>query len=68
MTRTAMAKALGISQPYLSNLFHGHRRPSYKMAQRIKPLCFRTYEWWCNARQPEVQKLLDRVERKLEAA
>jgi len=63
MNRKELAKHLGISAPYLSLIYHGRRRPSWAMAQKLKAVCRRTYEWWKSAPQADVQRLLNRIAR-----
>ena len=61
MTQTELAKHLGVSQGYLSRIYHGGRRPSWSLAQRWKPQTRRTYEWWRGATQKDVQRILNRM-------
>ena len=64
MTQTELAKLLGISQPYLNNIYHGRRRPSYNMAKRMQKVTHRTHDWWRESELSDVQKHLDRISRR----
>lgn len=61
MTQTELAKHLGVSQGYLSRIYNGFRRPSWTLAQRWKPKTKRTYEWWREAKQADVQRVFNRL-------
>jgi len=63
-TQTELAELLGISQPYLNNIYHGRRRPSYKMAKRLQSITMRTHDWWREAKLADIQKHLDRIARR----
>jgi transcriptional regulator with XRE-family HTH domain len=61
MTQTELAEKLGISQGYFSRIYTGGRRPSWKLAQRWKPMTRRTYEWWREAKQADIQRVFNRL-------
>jgi hypothetical protein len=58
-----LAKKLGWSQSYLSQVFHGYRRPSEVMSEKARPLTRKAYGWWDDAGQAEIQALINKLRR-----
>jgi hypothetical protein len=57
VNRTEMAGILGVTQPYLSNIFHGRRKPGWKLCKKWEKMIGKDYEWWQYAKTRDVQKL-----------
>ena len=63
MPNYELAKRLGWSQSYLSQVFHGYRRPSEAMSEKAKPFTRKPFAWWEDAAQAEIQALLTKLRR-----
>lgn len=59
--RNKISKRLGISESYLSRIVNGYARPSYRMAERWKPITRWSYNRWISASTQAVQKMLARL-------
>ena len=61
MTQTQKAARLGVSANYLSQIYHGKRRPGIKTIQEWEPIIGKDYDWWQSAKTYQVQKVLDAI-------
>ena len=61
LTQTQKASLLGISSNYLSQIYHGKRRPGPKLAQDWERITGKNYDWWQSAKVSAIQKTLDAV-------
>ncbi|WP_076750479.1 helix-turn-helix transcriptional regulator [Desulfatitalea tepidiphila] len=57
-TQNQVAQAAGTTQPYISNILNGRRRPSWKLAKRLAQVTCTEPQLWLDGTPDEIRAAL----------